>query len=172
MFLQYSLVPQAKAVLATTPGLVSALVSVADTLPTNNFPSFSRQSAGNHIIDCKSVGLQMTEACRFNAIATLTNLASMERNRIKMLAVPCLVDTIARVVHHESSDIARQVSLSFPQAAKLFAESSRLGFTPTLLELLVCPKLAAHGNIFSFVSYMYIYYSFVFFLSSAPLSPS
>ena len=114
----------------------------------------------------------MTEACRFNAIATLTNLASMERNRIKMLAVPSLVNTIARVVHHESSDIARQVSLSFPQAVKLFAESSRLGFTPTLLELLVCPKLAAHGNIFSFVSYMYIYYSFVFLLSSAPLSPS
>lgn len=56
------------------------------------------------------VGLHMTEAARFNVIATLTNLAAAEPNRMIMLAEPGLVDNIARVVHNERSDVARQCS--------------------------------------------------------------
>ena len=56
------------------------------------------------------VGLYMTEATRFNAIAILTNLAAVERNRLIMLSEPGLVNNIARVVHNERSDVARQCS--------------------------------------------------------------
>mmetsp|Transcript_3583 Transcript_3583/g.9583 ORF Transcript_3583/g.9583 Transcript_3583/m.9583 type:complete len:644 (+) Transcript_3583:1833-3764(+) len=56
------------------------------------------------------VGLHMTEAARFNVIATLTNLAAAEPNRMRMLAEPGLVDNVARVVHNERSDVARQCS--------------------------------------------------------------
>jgi len=56
------------------------------------------------------VGLYMTEASRFNAIAVLTNLTSVEKNRMLMLSEPGLVNNIARVVHNERSDIARQCS--------------------------------------------------------------
>lgn len=55
-------------------------------------------------------GLYMTEATRFNAIATLTNLAAAEENRMLMLNEPGLIENIARVVHHERSDMARQCS--------------------------------------------------------------
>jgi len=47
------------------------------------------------------VGLYMTEASRFNAIAVLTNLTSVEKNRMLMLSEPGLVNNIARVVHNE-----------------------------------------------------------------------
>lgn len=56
------------------------------------------------------VGLVMTEAARFNTIATLTNLAAAEENRITMLAESSLVDNIARIVQNERSDVARQCS--------------------------------------------------------------
>ncbi len=56
------------------------------------------------------VGLYMTEASRFNAIAILTNLAAVEKNRLVMLSEPGLVNNIARVVHNERSDVARQCS--------------------------------------------------------------
>ncbi len=56
------------------------------------------------------IGLYMTEASRFNAIAAFTNLASVEKNRMIMLSEPGLVNNIARVVHNERSDVARQCS--------------------------------------------------------------
>lgn len=56
------------------------------------------------------VGLYMTEASRFNAIAVFTNLASVEKNRMLMLSEPGLADNVARVVHNERSDVARQCS--------------------------------------------------------------
>jgi hypothetical protein len=50
------------------------------------------------------------EAARFNAIAILTNLAAVEKNRLIMLSEPGLVNNIARVIHNERSDVARQCS--------------------------------------------------------------
>lgn len=55
-------------------------------------------------------GLYMTEAARFNTIATLTNLAAHEANRMPMLREPGLLDNICRAVHNERSDVPKQCS--------------------------------------------------------------
>ena len=55
-------------------------------------------------------GLYMTEAARFNTIATLTNLAAFELNRMPMLMEPGLLDNICRAVHNEHSDVPKQCS--------------------------------------------------------------
>ena len=55
-------------------------------------------------------GLYMTEAARFNTIATLTNLAAHEANRMPMLREPGLLDNVCRVVHNERSDVPKQCS--------------------------------------------------------------
>eukprot|EP00986_Skeletonema_menzelii_P005229 scaffold1848_cov132-Skeletonema_menzelii.AAC.9 len=55
-------------------------------------------------------GLYMTEAARFNTIATLTNLAALESNRMPMLLEPGLLDNICRAVHNEHSDVPKQCS--------------------------------------------------------------
>jgi len=73
----------------------------------NSGSSLSLSSSSSSII---IPGLIMTEAARFNTIATLTNLAAAEENRVTMLAEPSLVDNIARIVQNERSDVARQCS--------------------------------------------------------------
>lgn len=55
-------------------------------------------------------GLYMTEAARFNTIATLTNLAALEANRMQMLQEPGLMDNVCRAVHNERSDVPKQCS--------------------------------------------------------------
>jgi len=55
-------------------------------------------------------GLYMTESSRYNTIATLTNLAAAESNRMLMIGEPGLVEGIALVVHNERSDVARRCS--------------------------------------------------------------
>lgn len=55
-------------------------------------------------------GLYMTEAARFNTIATLTNLAALEANRMPMLSEPGLMDNVCRAVHNERSDVPKQCS--------------------------------------------------------------
>mmetsp|Transcript_31715 Transcript_31715/g.67211 ORF Transcript_31715/g.67211 Transcript_31715/m.67211 type:complete len:869 (-) Transcript_31715:218-2824(-) len=55
-------------------------------------------------------GLYMTEAARFNTIATLTNLAALESNRMPMISEPGLIDNICRAVHNERSDVPKQCS--------------------------------------------------------------
>jgi len=55
-------------------------------------------------------GLYMTEAARFNTIATLTNLAALEANRMPMLREAGLLDNICRAVHNERSDVPKQCS--------------------------------------------------------------
>ena len=55
-------------------------------------------------------GLYMTEAARFNTIATLTNLAALEANRMSMLHEAGLLDNICRAVHNERSDVPKQCS--------------------------------------------------------------
>ena len=55
-------------------------------------------------------GLYMTEAARFNTIATLTNLAALEDNRMQMLQEPGLMDNVCRAVHNERSDVPKQCS--------------------------------------------------------------
>lgn len=73
--------------------------------------STASTSASNGVSGNNSgAGLYMTEASRFNAIAAFTNLASVEKNRMIMLSEPDLVNNIARVVHNERSDVARQCS--------------------------------------------------------------
>ncbi len=131
----YSLIPEAKAAMATSDGLLAVLVKITDTNNLNRLKSMrpvSKRiqnsmkinsnatlstldafagSGGNGINGATSgSGLYMTEAARFNAIAILTNLAAVEENRMYMLSEPGLVDNIARVVHNERSDVARQCS--------------------------------------------------------------
>ena len=53
-------------------------------------------------------GLYMTEAARFNTIATLTNLAAHEANRMRMLSEPSLLDNICREVFNERSDVPKE----------------------------------------------------------------
>ncbi len=135
----YSLIPEAKVVMANCPGLLSILVKITDTHNLNrmkggmssmrpvsmrmrnkqflNSPSsnsstaFTPLSGANGINGSSAgLGLYMTEAARFNAIAILTNLAAVEQNRMLMLSTNGLVDNIARVVHNERSDVARQCS--------------------------------------------------------------
>mmetsp|Transcript_8174 Transcript_8174/g.22757 ORF Transcript_8174/g.22757 Transcript_8174/m.22757 type:complete len:917 (+) Transcript_8174:190-2940(+) len=119
----YSLVPQAKAAMAECPGLLAALVRIIDTQknkvddlyekPPRGYQQESALDSGPKS-DTRStpaddgLGLHMTEAARFNAIATLTNLAAAEPNRMTMLGEPNLIDSVARVVHNERSDVARQ----------------------------------------------------------------
>ena len=55
-------------------------------------------------------GLYMTEAARFNTIATLTSLAALEANRMSMLHEAGLLDNICRAVHNERSDVPKQCS--------------------------------------------------------------
>jgi hypothetical protein len=131
----YSLIPEAKVAMATSDGLLGVLVKITDThnlnrlksmrpiskrihnaMKMNSNNSFVAQgtaiaTGGNGISGATAgAGLYMTEAARFNAIAVLTNLAAVEQNRMHMLSEPGLVDNIARVVHNERSDVARQCS--------------------------------------------------------------
>ena len=123
----YSLVPQAKVAMAECPGLLAALVRIIDTQknkvdelyekPPRASRGYQKQDQArpsDPAVDAKSnpaddgLGLHMTEASRFNAIATLTNLAAAEPNRMAMLAEPNLIDSVARIVHNERSEVARQ----------------------------------------------------------------
>lgn len=123
----YSLVPQAKVAMAECPGLLAALVRIIDTQKDKVDEMYEKppRSRGHQrqdearssdpAADAKSnppaddgLGLHLTEASRFNAIATLTNLAAAEPNRMAMLAEPNLIDSVARVVHNERSEVARQ----------------------------------------------------------------
>ena len=145
----YSLIPEAKMVMANCPGLLTVLVKITDTQNINRMKTTrpvskriqkrmsmntntSANDSGigsttmhmNASVDninattgangingsTAGAGLYMTEAARFNAIAVLTNLAAVEQNRMLMLSEPGLVDNIARVVHNERSDVARQCS--------------------------------------------------------------
>ena len=115
----YSLVPQAKVAMAECPGLLAALVRIIDTQknkvdelyekPPRASRGYQKQDQArpsDPAVDAKSnpaddgLGLHMTEASRFNAIATLTNLAAAEPNRMAMLAEPNLIDSVARIVHN------------------------------------------------------------------------
>jgi len=116
----YSLVPEAKFPMAHCPGLLTVLIKIIDTrhmnrrgggsgVPTRNVGAHG-DSSGASFTPVFIPGLIMTEAARFNTIATLTNLAAAEENRITMLAEPSMVDNIARIVQNERSDVARQCS--------------------------------------------------------------
>mmetsp|Transcript_17132 Transcript_17132/g.25437 ORF Transcript_17132/g.25437 Transcript_17132/m.25437 type:complete len:650 (-) Transcript_17132:701-2650(-) len=112
----YSLVPQAKIPMARCPGMLPVLVTIIDTHSFNRVrpaaPALHPGSNSRRLQTqaASGAGLYMTEAARFNTIATLTNLAAAEENRMLMLAEPSLVDNVARVVHNERSDVARQCS--------------------------------------------------------------
>ena len=116
----YSLVPQAKVPITCHPSLLPILVKIVDTHGLNRMRSSTSSSrrqlndAGMGANGIRSIeagaGLYMTEAARFNTIATLTNLAAAERVRMRMLGEPGLVDHIALVAHTERSDVARQCS--------------------------------------------------------------
>jgi len=107
----YSLVPEAKYPMVVCPGLLTVLVKVIDTRNLNRVRSHGPSTGSNGVRGASTgVGLIMTEAARFNTIATLTNLAAAEENRITMLTTPGLVDNIARIVQNERSEVARQCS--------------------------------------------------------------
>lgn len=131
----YSLIPEAKMAMANFPGLLTVLVKITDTQNINRMKtmrpvskriqkSMNANAAATVTADnldatngangingsMAGAGLYMPEAARFNAIAVLTNLAAVEQNRMLMLSEPGLVDNIARVVHNERSDVARQCS--------------------------------------------------------------
>ena len=108
----YSLVPEAKYPMVHCPGMLTALAKVIDTRNLNRVRPHGPASVGAKGIKGGATGLSlvMTEAARFNTIATLTNLAAAEENRITMLTTVGLVDNIARIVQNERSDVARQCS--------------------------------------------------------------
>jgi len=107
----YSLVPEAKYPMVVCPGLLTVLVKVIDTRNLNRVRSHGLATGLNGVKGAATgAGLIMTEAARFNTIATITNLAAAEENRITMLTTPGLVDNIARIVQNERSDVARQCS--------------------------------------------------------------
>jgi hypothetical protein len=103
----YSLVPEAKFPMVHCPGLLVILVMIIDTKHLSRMrPTASTR--GIHV--GATATLVMTEAARFNTIATFTNLAAAEENRITMLQTVGLVDNIARIVQNERSEVARQCS--------------------------------------------------------------
>lgn len=105
----YSLVPDAKYPMVVCPGLLSVLVKVIDTRNLNRVRPHGPAMGYNGVRGASAgAGLVMTEAARFNTIATLTNLAAAEENRIAMLTTRGLADNIARIVQNERSDVARQ----------------------------------------------------------------
>jgi hypothetical protein len=107
----YSLVPEAKYPMVVCPGLLTVLVKIIDTRNLNRARPQGDAIGYNGIrASGTGVGLVMTEAARFNTIASLTNLAAAEENRITMLTTPGLVDNVARIVQNERSDVARQCS--------------------------------------------------------------
>ena len=89
-----------------TPPLSSGMVAVTDDdeekEKAKRLELAKRATSGS--------GLYMTEAARFNTIATLTNLAALEANRMPMLWEPGLLDNICRAVHNERSDVPKQCS--------------------------------------------------------------
>mmetsp|Transcript_24955 Transcript_24955/g.37315 ORF Transcript_24955/g.37315 Transcript_24955/m.37315 type:complete len:716 (-) Transcript_24955:1701-3848(-) len=90
----------------------NTIPGISNTNNANTNINSSQISSGSNGIrgTTAGVGLYMTEASRFNSIAILTNLAAVEKNRLIMLSEPGLVNNIARVVHNERSDVARQCS--------------------------------------------------------------
>lgn len=86
-----------------------------DTVTSSNSPQDSHQNENEKRLELaeratSGSGLYMTEAARFNTIATLTNLAALEENRMPMLRQPGLMDNVCRAVHNERSDVPKQCS--------------------------------------------------------------
>lgn len=82
----YSLIPAAKVKMAHVPKMLHALIAITD-----------RRNA-------------MNDAARFSALATITNMAHDENNRIAMASEQNLIDSISRMAKYEESDMARQCS--------------------------------------------------------------
>lgn len=136
----YSLVPEAKKPLCDCEGMLRWLTRIIDTHNYNRVkpgaPAIGGSAMGStrltgglssiddndseHVKQTKRLelatratsgsGLYMTEAARFNTIATLTNLAALENNRMSMLHETGLLDNICRAVHNERSDVPKQCS--------------------------------------------------------------
>ena len=125
----YSLVPEAKQPMCDQPGMLRWLTRIVDTHNFNRVkpgaPPIGGMASGGSLdgegLDAKQAkrlematratsgsGLYMTEAARFNTIATLTNLAAHEANRMPMLREPGLLDNICRAIHNERSDVPKQ----------------------------------------------------------------
>ena len=122
----YSLVPEAKQPMCDCPGMLRWLTRIVDTHNYNRVKPGAPPIGGRSVklgegLDAKQAqrlematkatsgaGLYMTEAARFNTIATLTNLAAHEANRMPMLREPGLLDNICRAVHNERSDVPKQ----------------------------------------------------------------
>ena len=125
----YSLVPEAKQPMCDQPGMLRWLTRIVDTHNFNRVkpgaPPIAGMASGGSLdgegLDAKQAkrlematratsgsGLYMTEAARFNTIATLTNLAAHEANRMPMLREPGLLDNICRAIHNERSDVPKQ----------------------------------------------------------------
>lgn len=102
----YSLVPEAKHPMAHCPGMLSTLVKIIDTRHFNHL----RVHQVNWRNEEGGPTLVLTEAARFHTIATLTNLAAVEENRLTMLREPRLVENIALLVQNERADVAKQCS--------------------------------------------------------------
>jgi hypothetical protein len=102
----YSLVPEAKHPMAHCPGMLTTLVKIIDTRHFNHL----RAHQVNWRNEEGGPTLVLTEAARFHTIATLTNLAAMEDNRLTMLREPRLVENIALLVQNERADVAKQCS--------------------------------------------------------------
>lgn len=133
----YSLVPEAKNPMCQCEGMLKWLTRIIDThnynrvkpgglgagevaaanngmdnIGDNNKDDKAKQAKRDELAKraMSGSGLYMTEAARFNTIATLTNLAALETNRMSMLREAGLLDNICRAVHNERSDVPKQCS--------------------------------------------------------------
>ncbi|KAL7518573.1 hypothetical protein ACHAWX_003387 [Stephanocyclus meneghinianus] len=135
----YSLVPEAKRPMCECAGMLKWLTRIIDTHQYNrvkpgapviggaasvrsnlarpndpkNGDVHSTETEKRMLLASRATsgsGLYMTEAARFNTIATLTNLAALEENRMQMLREPGLMDNVCRAVHNERSDVPKQCS--------------------------------------------------------------
>lgn len=95
---------------SATPGATGGSLSGMDNDDSSD--AKAKQSKRMELANraTSGAGLYMTEAARFNTIATLTNLAAHEANRMPMLREPGLLDNICRAVHNERSDVPKQCS--------------------------------------------------------------
>ena len=108
----YSLIPSAKYEMAHTPGLVSTLVNIIDTKGSDRMLSNKHAHLNNGANGIRNsvggIGLLLTEAIRFNAIAVITNLAHADGNKMFMIAQPNLIENISRVASYDHHEVARR----------------------------------------------------------------
>lgn len=96
--------------MAHCPNFLETLVTLLDTTNAHVVSSSGGGVRGANGVRTASsgAGLLVSEAARFHAVAVLTNLAQLDGNRMRMIAVPSLVLHVSRVATTDPQDAARR----------------------------------------------------------------